>query len=546
MRSHAPYCLARPRRFWQGFAFAGMPPRSARTNRRPRRNPSRPRRQRRRQPMTRATRPSLEAQRRATPVDLGPPEDPVVAALLSSNPTTPSEIFHTAQLLLEASRPELAKQYLQKLLDARLDDGQWSALVDEYHTPAFTDLAGRTELRPENEQVVQAALGAMDRRLRDPARLADGDQAIAGPVAGSPRRGIGQAAAGARRGRRCADRRLGRSAASGRAPGRPPCAGRHAGRCDRSAGRHHRTRRPRTYGRGDPKPWPRCGPRRRPSISTRRRWPRRATCRSARPARAAIRQLQGALPTAAQAAQQLYELARSYLAGKQPIRTDMHGRVTLWTWDAAAKQCVERSCPPDEAARAFAARLARAARSLEPENRAAQTLAIAAELEQLVYDRGLDKGLDFNDSAVKRLAATDPSHDGGRAGVLPERAPRGRRAGGGRNPRPLREDAGSICKAARDLRRWSAPFAVRTRGSAWRRLEAIVSLQPDDAIPRFELRAGGAGVSGRVNGRPPRAGRQPQQPRRWRNGSACSKLRNIESDTATSGARGRADGLALP
>ena len=35
-----------------------------------------------------------------------------------------------------------------------------------------------------------------------------------------------------------------------------------------------------------------------------------------------------------------------------------------------------------------------------PKNRAVQTLAIAAELEQAVYDRGLDKGLDFNDPNV--------------------------------------------------------------------------------------------------------------------------------------------------
>ena len=75
--------------------------------------------------------------------DLGPPEDPVVTALLTSNPTTPSEIFHTAQLLLQAGRPELAKGFLKKLLDAKLDDEQWTALVNEFHTPAFADLAGR-------------------------------------------------------------------------------------------------------------------------------------------------------------------------------------------------------------------------------------------------------------------------------------------------------------------------------------------------------------------------------------------------------------------
>ena len=95
----------------------------------------------------------------------------MVTALLGSNPTTPSEIFRTAQLLLEAGRPELTKRFLKKLLDAKLDDAQWMALVDEFHTPAFTELAGRAELRPESEELIHAALGAVDRRLLDPARL---------------------------------------------------------------------------------------------------------------------------------------------------------------------------------------------------------------------------------------------------------------------------------------------------------------------------------------------------------------------------------------
>ena len=107
------------------------------------------------------------------PADLGPPEDPVVAALLASNPTTPSEIFHTAQLLLDASRPELAKKYLRKLLDAKLDDGQWAALVDEYHTPAFTDLAAADRIASGKRVSGPGRVGCGDRRLRDPARLAE-------------------------------------------------------------------------------------------------------------------------------------------------------------------------------------------------------------------------------------------------------------------------------------------------------------------------------------------------------------------------------------
>ena len=113
-----------------------------------------------------------KATRAAGSFSLAPPEDPVVAALLASNPTTPSEVFHTAQLLLQAGRPELAKKFLKRLLDAKLD-GLWAALVHEFHTPAFTELADRSELRPENEVLIHTALTAVNRRLHDPARLAE-------------------------------------------------------------------------------------------------------------------------------------------------------------------------------------------------------------------------------------------------------------------------------------------------------------------------------------------------------------------------------------
>ena len=143
-------------------------------------------------------------------------------------------------------------------------------------------------------------------------------------------------------------------------------------------------------------------------------------------------------PSKAQAAQQLYDLARSYFAGKQTMRTDIDGRVTLWTWDPATKQCTPRNCAPDDAARAVAARLARAARSLAPDNRQVQMLALAAALEQMVYDRGLDKRLDFKDPTVRADRRDGSADDRRRAGLLPGRAPSGRGAGGCRNPRPGR------------------------------------------------------------------------------------------------------------
>ena len=467
----------------------------------------------------------------AAPAALGPAEDPVVAALLSSDPATPSEIFHTAQLLLEASRPELAKKYLRKLLDAKLDDGQWSALVDEYHTPAFTDLAQRTELRPENEQVIQAALGAADRRLRDPARL---DEEIKQLQDSSPE----VRAAAATRLQRAHVAAVAALIAVLADPQR--------------AGEHAAVRHALAAMRGDAiDPLAEIIERADPEFTVEAiralaemhasqatvylyvpALAEESDLRVREPARAAIRQLQGALPTTAEAAQQLYELARSYLAGKQALPMDLHGRVTLWTWDAAAKQCIARSCSPDEAARTFAARLARAARSLAPANRAALVLATAAELEQAVYEHGLDKGLELKREA-ERLAAIDPQlmesvlafclHEHHTAGALAAAEILGRSMKaqdalqGGAGPAPL-------------VRAVRSPDA-RLRMAA---LEAIVGLHPKSpfAGSSFVLEALAFQAASTGGRRALVVSPNSQTLQEW---IGAQKFRNIESDTVAYG-----------
>ena len=147
------------------------------------------------------------------------------------------------------------------------------------------------------------------------------------------------------------------------------------------------------------------------------------------PAREAIAELMGRVPSKAEAAQQLFALARSYFAGKQTVRTEIDGRVTMWSWNPATKQCTPRNCSPDDAARAITARLARAARALAPDDRRIQVLDLAAGLEQIVYDRGLDRRLDFKNPAVRDIAALDPQTiDAVLAFCLAERHPSAARA----------------------------------------------------------------------------------------------------------------------
>lgn len=414
-------------------------------------------------------------------VNLGPPEDPVVTALLAANSTTPSEIFSTAQLLLQAGRPELAKGFLKKILDAKLDDGQWTALVDEFHTPAFTDLANRIELRPESEELIHTALSAVNRRLHDPARIDEQIKQLQDP---SPE--VRARARGSLQGARGAG--VNALIAVLADPQR--------------AAEHATVRAGLVAMRGDAiDPLADVIERAEPEFmiqAIKALADMRATqatvylfvpalseesdVRVRAPAREAIVKLMGQLPSKAQAAQQLSDLARSYFAGKQRMRIDVDGRVTQWMWDPATKQCTSRNCAPDDAARAVAARLARAARSLAPDNRQVQTLALAAELEQAAYDRGLDKRLDFDkDPTVREIATFDSrTIEGVLAFCLAENHPAAARAAAeilGRTGKPQDllqggSEASPLVRAVRSPDR-------RLRMAA---AEAIVGLQPKNVF----------------------------------------------------------------
>jgi hypothetical protein len=418
----------------------------------------------------------------AQAVDLAPPEDPVVTALLTSNPTTPSEIFSTAQSLLEAGRPELAKKFLRKLLEAKLDDAQWTALVDEVHTTAFTDLAGRAELRPESEELIHAAMSAVNRRLHDPARIAEQIKQLQDP---SPEV----------RGRALTSLRGAHGAA---------VSALIAVLADpQRASENQAVRDALAAMRGDAiDPLADILERAEPDLmiqAIEALAQMRATkatvnlyvpalseecdLRVRAPARQAILQMMGRIPSKAEAAKQLYDLAASYFAGKQAMRTEVDGRVTMWSWDAAAKQCMSRNCSPEDAARAVAARLARAARSLAPDDPQIQTLSAAATLEQAVYDRGLDKRLDIEqDPALRQIAALDPRQIADvLAFCLAEHHPAAARAAA--------EILGRKGKPGEVLQSGSGPSPlVRAVQSPDRRLriaacEAIAALQPQTPFP---------------------------------------------------------------
>ena len=87
--------------------------------------------------------------------------DPAVEAVLESKPSTPGENFRAAKILADLGRPDLAKGFLQKILDAKLDDPQFKELVERFGSAAFTGMAANKDLAPQAGSLTDAALAAV-------------------------------------------------------------------------------------------------------------------------------------------------------------------------------------------------------------------------------------------------------------------------------------------------------------------------------------------------------------------------------------------------
>ena len=112
-----------------------------------------------------------------------PPENPAVAAILETKPTTPEECVRAAKLLFDFDRADLAKGFLKKALDANLDQQQLADLGEQIGTPVFFDLRDRPALQPEAKQLADAVAAAVKARLEDSQRIAALIQQLQDPSA---------------------------------------------------------------------------------------------------------------------------------------------------------------------------------------------------------------------------------------------------------------------------------------------------------------------------------------------------------------------------
>ncbi|HOM15784.1 MAG TPA: hypothetical protein PLQ00_00545 [Thermoguttaceae bacterium] len=321
------------------------------------------------------------------------PEDPVVAAVLATKPTTPLERVRAAELLVRLGRADLAKGFLKQVLEAKLEEGQLADLGVELGSVFFMRLAARQELAPEAAQVRDAVFGAMKARLEDPKRLEElirqlqdaslekRDRAIAGlreaHQAGAVAL-IGVLADQARQAEYPAVRAV-LVQMGGDAVG-PLLA------CLDASDDRLRAEAALLLARMDVQD---------AVLPLRVLAVAETASPSLRSAAAeALRRLGAQTPgSPREVAELLLRMAQDYYTGQRVIPADLEGRVLLWQWDQAKGRPTGERLPVREVRLRRAARWASQAYQLLPDDQRIRILYLASMLEEAKYAHGLDKPL---------------------------------------------------------------------------------------------------------------------------------------------------------
>lgn len=324
-------------------------------------------------------------------VAIPPLPDPVVEAILATNPSTPEELLRAAKILASV-KPELARKYLGRLIETKLSDAEWAALSEKFGQGVVLQLADQKDLLPEGRQLADRILKSTAQHARDPQQLMTLTKQL-GAASSEARR---EAAVGLEKGgsagaasllavladpQRAPEYALARLALAqlGTAATGPLMAALD------SSDRSLVVQTVRTlallkdsdsrlllaaplYASDSP-----------------------AEVREA--ASAAVERHGDGGPDREKLIELLVNRAREYAAQRVPFSGAVDGKIEVWRWDAAGKLAVSAVVPVDDAARRYAARFARDAHRLAPKARSASVLFLATMLEAASYTAGLDNAL---------------------------------------------------------------------------------------------------------------------------------------------------------
>ncbi len=410
------------------------------------------------------------------------PEDPAVAAVLRGNPSTPEQLARAAKILSDLGRPDLGKQYVQRIIDAKLPDQQLSALAEQFGLSMFLGMAAREEMQPEAGQLADAILKAVNSSLEDPARIAG----LIGQLGDASAEQRFRALTGLVQARGAAVGPLVQVLADGSRADEHPAV-------RAVLARMHSDASGPLVGlleASDPKlvaqairVLAQMGAKD-AAIYLLRPYGSQSSQPEVRAiAGAALKRLVGRTPTRSEAVRLLAQRAKAYFDRRQPIKEGVDGQVQLWYWDEAHKRCASKSYGAGEAAAETAARLARDAYALSREDPQIRLLYLATMLEAAAYAAGLDQPLPDGEGTTVAEAAglgTSVIEDLLQEAIAGEHVPAATAAA---------RILGRIGTADELLRQGTQPAPlVRATRHADRRLrmaatEAVIRLQPDRSFP---------------------------------------------------------------
>ncbi len=328
-----------------------------------------------------------------------PPESPAVTAVLETKPATPVECMRAARVLVDLGRPDLAKDLLKKVIDAKLEPQQLVDLSGQVGSAVFFDLAAQPALLPEARQLADAVAATLNARLGDPQRIAGLIRQLQDPSV-------------EKRAEAMVELQETRGAAIGPLLAVLADPARAAEQTNvrivlAEMGRPARERLLGILQGAKPKLMVQAiltlaemnNPKAELSLLSPCLAPNSdAEVRAA--AAAALKQLTGRVPAKAEAIGLLTDAAKDYFDRHQPVEGAGDDKVELWRWDEGKQQCVAKTYAAEDAARAMAVRWAHDASLLAPDDRDIRLLAAATMLEAAAYEKGLDRPLDEKDPAV--------------------------------------------------------------------------------------------------------------------------------------------------
>lgn len=332
------------------------------------------------------------------------PVDTAVAAIVATDPSTSAELARAAKILADLGRPNLAKDYLKRIIAAGLNQQQLAELVKRFGSPMFTGMATNQDLLPEARQLADALLEATNRQLQDPRRLVELIKQLQDP---SPE--VRYAA--------LAGLREARSAAVGAMFGVLT---------DPSRADEHANVRAALVQMGPDAVLPLLGLLESPDPELSIQAIRVLAAINAKEtaiyllgpyasqtsdptirasAAAAIKRLVGVLPSKRQAAGLLARRAKAHFDGSRQIFADIDGQVDISSWDEANRRCVASTYPVDVAALIIAARLARDAYTIIEDDLEIRRLYLATMLEAAAHENGLENPLPYGEGTTLAKAA---------------------------------------------------------------------------------------------------------------------------------------------